>query len=220
MNKRDIARRVVAHRGLWVDPDEANTPAALREALRAGFGIETDIRDRNGKVVVSHDPPLNRSALFSELIRDWTDEGIVGDQCFALNVKSDGLVPMMGEIEELLKGRNYFFFDMSFPQLLAYSRAGFPISLRVSELEPAPVDLTRELGVAENYLLDGFASDWWIAKDAMDDLVSRSQVTVISPEIHGRQPYEVWDWFIQKLNEGCDLYLCTDLPIEVLERVT
>jgi hypothetical protein len=32
------------------------TLAAFERALQNGFGIETDFRDHNGKVVISHDP--------------------------------------------------------------------------------------------------------------------------------------------------------------------
>ena len=35
----------LAHRGLWTEPAEQNGLDACKEAWRAGFGIETDIRD-------------------------------------------------------------------------------------------------------------------------------------------------------------------------------
>jgi len=192
----------------------------LTRALRAGFGIETDIRDRGGKIVVSHDPPLLGSLLFSGLLADWRDQGILTGRSLALNVKSDGLLPLLAPLRADLERSDHFFFDMSFPQMLAYSRAGLPVSIRISEFEPVPVHLTGDLGMAGKYWLDGFESDWWIGDVTIENLVKESRLTVISPEIHGRDPFRVWDWFFQRLSAGCDLYLCTDLPVEVLERAS
>jgi glycerophosphoryl diester phosphodiesterase len=57
----------LAHRGLWHDKSEQNTLLAIEASWESGFGIETDIRDQLGKVVISHDPPgssvLEASAL-------------------------------------------------------------------------------------------------------------------------------------------------------------
>lgn len=203
-----------------MDTHEANSPRSLKNALCLGFGIETDIRDWNGKVVVSHDPPLTEKVVFSDLIAEWRQEEITNDRIFALNIKSDGLIPLLEKVGSHLEGINHFFFDMSFAQTIAYSEAGFPIALRISEFEPAPNHLPRELGIKARYWLDGFRSDWWITDSHIEKLVQCSQVTIVSPEIHGRPPFEVWDWFIKRVFEGCDLYLCTDLPSEVLERVS
>ena len=50
--------KILAHRGIWSDSKSANHPEALTRALEMGFGIETDLRDRNCELVVSHDPPI------------------------------------------------------------------------------------------------------------------------------------------------------------------
>jgi hypothetical protein len=126
----------------------------------------------------------------------------------------------LAPLQQDLKTSDYFFFDMSFPQMLVFSRAGFPVSIRLSEFEPVPIHLTGELGKAKTYWLDGFESDWWIGNVAIEKLVKESRVTVVSPEIHGREPSRVWDWFAQRLSEGCDLSLCTDFPVEAGERIS
>jgi len=48
---------ILAHRGAWTVPKERNSAEALKRALKSGFGIETDLRDLDGTVVISHDPP-------------------------------------------------------------------------------------------------------------------------------------------------------------------
>lgn len=45
---------IIAHRGLWKHPAERNTLTAFENAFKTGFGIETDIRDCLGKIVISH----------------------------------------------------------------------------------------------------------------------------------------------------------------------
>ena len=48
--------QILAHRGRWRSPSEKNSEGAFRAALSAGYGIETDIRDFDGRLVISHDP--------------------------------------------------------------------------------------------------------------------------------------------------------------------
>ena len=61
---------IIAHRGLWQDtknPNDKsaqNTLKAFERAFEGGFGVETDLRDFAGQIVISHDiatpkaPPL------------------------------------------------------------------------------------------------------------------------------------------------------------------
>ena len=52
--------RILAHRGCWKEESEENKKNSLyslSSALKAGFSIETDIRDFGLDVVISHDPP-------------------------------------------------------------------------------------------------------------------------------------------------------------------
>lgn len=59
---------IIAHRGYWLNPSEKNTTLAFSRALQYGFGIETDFRDFDGALVVSHDPPSASSMKISELV--------------------------------------------------------------------------------------------------------------------------------------------------------
>jgi glycerophosphoryl diester phosphodiesterase len=47
--------KIISHRGFWITPSEQNTEVAFIRALECGFGIETDIRDVSGDLVISHD---------------------------------------------------------------------------------------------------------------------------------------------------------------------
>lgn len=59
---------IVAHRGYWLNHAEKNTAIAFSRALEHGFGIETDFRDLNGQLVVSHDVPVDGVMKIDEFI--------------------------------------------------------------------------------------------------------------------------------------------------------
>lgn len=216
MLESELRSRLIAHRGLWDKFTAKNSLNALTGALKEGFGIETDIRDRGGQIVLSHDPPTQDSLLLSELLTHCSDHDILSGRTLALNVKADGLDPIFLQFQEALSPDQYFFFDMSFPQCLTFAKKGLPIALRISEFEPAPTHLPRALEIPAKYWLDGFTSDWWIDDIMIEEIVQNSQVTVVSPELHGRKPTKVWEWFATRIDNGCDISLCTDSPFEVL----
>jgi hypothetical protein len=209
--------QILAHRGIWSEPTEANSPLALTRALEAGFGIETDLRDMAGVLVVSHDPPSINAPGFAQLVLEWKKARLLDGRLLALNVKSDGLLNILDAANPAIANMAHFFFDMSFPELLKYSRAGKPVAVRISEYERCSLDVVRKLGVPERYWLDGFNSDWWLEDPFVDQICRRGQVAIVSPEIHRRDPNAVWEWFAGMVSQGCDLLICTDRPIEILE---
>ena len=52
---------VLAHRGYWENIFEKNSELSIKKAFDKGYGIESDIRDFNKKLVISHDPSDNIS---------------------------------------------------------------------------------------------------------------------------------------------------------------
>ena len=53
---------ILAHRGIFFNKNIENSEEALCTALSNRFGIETDLRDFGGKIVISHDPPREGSS--------------------------------------------------------------------------------------------------------------------------------------------------------------
>ena len=47
--------KIISHRGYWTNLDEKNQKNAFKRSWDHGFGIETDIRDFNQNLVISHD---------------------------------------------------------------------------------------------------------------------------------------------------------------------
>lgn len=218
MDRQFVARHITAHRGRWDSATPQNSPAAFEAALTAGTGIETDLRDLAGGLVISHDPPTSSTATsfgdFCTLVAGFPAEAIGP---LALNVKSDGLAPMIDEWLGALPPEGYFFFDMTFPQTLVYSRRGLPVAIRISEYEPIDQSLPDRVGAQRRWWLDAFDSDWWLNDFRTRAVLSEGQTHLVSPEIHGRDPRPAWDWFGAELSAGADVYLCTDRVDEVLE---
>lgn len=172
-----------------------------------GFGTETDLRDRNGEVVVAHDLPTNSDMLFEDFCRIYKSNP--GELLLALNIKSDGLG---GKIEEALRKHqitNYFLFDMSIPQLRMMIKFGLQCFTRISEIEPQPYCYENTLGI----WLDSFESDWYGPSDIYQILKDGKRVCLVSPELHQRDEIPTWKMLKEAgLHLEDNLILCTDFP--------
>jgi hypothetical protein len=205
--------RILAHRGLWSRPEERNTQAALFGALRAGYGIETDFRDRAGILFVSHDPPgdgdiLTAAALFDEYAR----HGHRGR--LALNVKADGLQGALREALHAIPVERYYAFDMSVPDALGYLCQEMPIYTRMSEYEPEPAFATEAAGI----WVDDFSGDYPQVEVAQRLLREGRRVALVSPELHGRPPEALWDAIrAAGLHADPRFEICTDFPDRVFD---
>ena len=203
--------RILAHRGHWKNESgykllEKNSLEAISRAANLGFGIETDIRDFLGEIVVSHDPVTKLELSLHEIFKI----KIAGP--VALNVKSDGLAP---KITTMLKSQKpnfeIFFFDMSTPEYQNYLKHDLRVASRISEYD----GMTTQK--ANSIWLDSFTSDWYI--DNCDWLHSYQDknVIIVSPELHKRSHLDSWNWISKRMNEYENLSICTDSPLEFLE---
>jgi hypothetical protein len=204
---------ILAHRGLWQDRAAGNSRPALSAALAAGFGLETDVRDLAGEIVIAHDPPIAASYSFRQLLMDYRSAESEG--MLALNIKADGLCSAIGQSLEEFGVARYFAFDMSVPDMLHWKRAGLRYFTRHSDLEPAPALYEGAAGV----WLDGFDSTWFTAATVKGHLANGKDVCVVSPELHGRDPEAVWSLLRRvSYSTTARLSLCTDLPQQFAKR--
>jgi hypothetical protein len=203
--------QILAHRGLWKTPGEKNSLGALTLALREGFGLETDVRDCAGELVISHDPPLAGALPLRTLLEEYRSLG--GTGTLALNIKADSLAQPLRLLLQEYGVRNYFVFDMSVPDMLAYVRDEMPFFSRLSELEPQPAMLERCAGI----WLDAFHGDWYDATTMVRYLHAGMQVCVVSPELHRRSKDHVWKLLRQVASPNGELLCCTDHPHEFRE---
>ena len=202
----------LAHRGLWDEKSERNSFEALCQGLDQGYGLETDIRDLNGQLVISHDMPLiDTSIPLKQLLRYYSDGGY--NSTLALNIKSDGL---QGPLKEQLAAHdidNYFVFDMSVPDTLIYVNFNLSTYIRHSELESHPELTTRTDGI----WLDELTLEWINAQTIIDLAKLTQKLCIVSSELHGRDYARQWSCIQEACELGCPsskLQLCTDVPAE------
>ena len=199
---------IISHRGYWIDPKEKNTISAFQRSFSMGFGTETDLRDLNGKIVISHDMPRSSDnpLLFSDFLRLYSESGCSG--ILALNVKSDGLQIEVANLIRQHDTQRYVLFDMSVPDQLLTKRTGLNYLTRMSDIEPVPCLLDQ----ADGIWLDEF-EDGWLTSSILDEVLhTKKKIFVVSPELHGRDHIKRWN--LLKSYRKSDVVLCTDFPIE------
>ncbi len=202
----------LAHRGLWIRPDQRNSLAAFADAFALGCGIELDVRDLDGALVVSHDPPLRGALTFDAVVAAWREHGCPGT--LAINVKADGLEQMVADALQGTDPRRSFVFDMSIPDALRYVRAGIPYFARHSDVEAQPALYAEAAGV----WLDDFAGGFIAEERIAAHLCAGKRVAVVSPELHGRDHLAAWTlWRTWDVWSSDDVLLCTDHPTSAQE---
>ena len=197
---------ILAHRGYWNQVSEKNSVRAIERAFENGWGIETDVRDYKGSLIISHDVGTEACPLFERALESYRS---VGRNAFlAVNIKADGIQGLLLDILRKYGVSNYAVFDMSVPEQVVYRRVRMPYFTRQSEIEEMPVLYDDAAGV----WMDGLERDW-ISGDAVRRHLNRGKkVGIISPEIHGRNHLNLWA-DLRKLQSDA-VYLCTDMPME------
>lgn len=124
---------IIAHRGFWNKESEKNTLTAIKRAIDNGYGFETDYRDNNGTIVISHNMPLGNEPTAEEIFRLYRDSGT--ESTLALNIKADGLQELLKDMLNTYQIKKYFLFDMSIPDTIDYILDNMNIATRHSEYE-------------------------------------------------------------------------------------
>ncbi len=207
---------ILSHRGYWKTVTEKNTIIAFKRSFNLGFGTETDIRDLNGNLVISHDMPsteMKNLVTVEEFFKLYKSIG--KNLPLALNIKSDGLQEKLFHLINEYQIENYFVFDMSIPDSIAYLKKGFKVFSRQSEYEQFPAFFNQTEGI----WLDEFVGHW-INKDIINTHIQKNKkVCIVSPELHKRE--KAIEWANYKVISGSissnNLMLCTDLPQEAKE---
>lgn len=199
--------KILCHRGYWQNSTEKNSKNAFLRGYLLGLGTETDIRDVKGQVVISHDPASSDAMTLDDFLRI-TPRHLM----LALNVKSDGLAAWAREILRHHDHQQYFFFDMSIPDLMSYRKMKLPYAVRVSEYEILQSGLEQD---ADFIWLDGFVSAWYGKQDIDALLNTQKTLVVVSEELHGRPHALQWK-LLHAYQGSTNLMLCTDYPEQAM----
>lgn len=207
---------ILSHRGYWKHKAEQNQSKAFALSFESQFGLETDLRDSNGEIIISHDVPLENNSscvTLNQLFELYASS--FSSVPLALNIKADGLQKMLRLALDEYSIENYFVFDMSVPDALNYLKAGFNTFTRQSEYEKEPSFYDKACGV----WLDEFNSHW-ISRDIIaGHLNNNKKICIVSPELHKREYMKEWEQYraIAKDLGTRDLMLCTDYPDQAQE---
>jgi hypothetical protein len=208
---------IIAHRGYWKTRSEMNTSIAFKRALDNGFGIETDIRDYCGELVIAHDIPISKSQKFDEFLKLYNNiikKDNLRKPWLAINIKSDGL---QGEVKRVLQNNkifNYFVFDMSVPDMLHYAKNDINFFIRNSEYEP----IFGRVDGCKGVWLDQFKSMWFNCETLERHCDNYENICMVSSELHGRDHTKCWRMFRNfdykgKNDPSRNLMICTDKPM-------
>ena len=196
---------ILAHRGYWKKEEEKNTKEAFKRAFDCGFGVETDLRDIKGEIVISHDMPKGNEMTFEDVLV------LLGGRNLplALNIKADGMAFKIKKLLEKYNHTNYFTFDMSIPEMVVQHKMGLNVFTGISDIVPNPIMYKEAQGV----WLDCFYSDWFSKKEIKEILDAGKKVCIVSPDLHKREYKNVW----AKYKDVKGIMLCTDFPDEAKE---
>lgn len=205
---------ILAHRGIWIDKAEQNTLTGLEKAIVAGFGVELDVRDYCGNLVLSHDIPDELSPSFLDFLEVYVSHKSVSS--LAVNIKADGLAPLISTtFERFGITSKYFCFDMSVPERFAYLRKSLTVAQRISQYDFVPDKLESDMPV----WVDTFGASQ-LPIDNLNLLVDgTAPIAIVSNELHGQNHIQLWqslqNWIVEKsLIDDSRIMLCTDFPFE------
>ena len=202
---------IIAHRGFWETKEEQNTEVSFKRALKNRFGIETDLRDRNEEIVISHDM-ANSSSITLDTFLDLCE--LAPDVTLAFNIKSDGL-------QENLLSKSvtnpHFYFDMSVPDMLGFKKLNLPTYTRFSNIEKKPSLYEDSIGV----WLDNFNNEILDINALKQFLMDGKKVVLVSPELHRMDKENYWEslsnFIIENPKTKSAIGLCTDFPLKARE---
>lgn len=202
--------QIISHRGCWTIPEEKNSLKSLYNSVKSGFGCETDIRDFDSSLVISHDISNKSNISFNSVLNLFKNN----DLLLAINIKADGLQDLLHIALDNYNISNYFVFDMSVPDTKGYINMGLNVFCRQSEYEPF-IPFYKDI---KGIWLDAFEQIWYTSEIINNHLINGKKVCIVSAELHKRDHLEHWN-FIKSFDFIADnnLILCTDYPQEAIE---
>ena len=202
---------IIAHRGFWKKEEEKNKKEAFVRAREEQIGTETDFRDYEQKLVVSHNVADSTCMSADDFFAMYKNQKYT----LALNVKADGIQQLLKESLKKNNITNYFCFDMSIPDTLEYINSDLKFFARESEYET----INNLYEKADGVWADGFESDDWITKEYIRNHRKKGKkVCIVSPDLHKRDYTKLWERINDKeilIDDG--VILCTDYPDKAKE---
>lgn len=151
-----------------------NTIQALKDTPN-NLGVELDLRSEGNDIIIHHDP-FQKGELFRDYLTHFNHAFII------LNIKTEGIEPMVRDLVEKGGIESYFFLDISQPFLIKYALQGWQkLAVRVSEYESVESAL-RLAGKAEWVWIDCFKG-FHLSHTDLKLLHNHFKVCWVSPEL-------------------------------------
>lgn len=143
-------------------------------------GMEFDVRDSDGLVLVTHDPFTKAIDLESFVIRIPK----IKEFFYIVNIKSEGIEEKVREILDKYEMSNFVFLDSSFPTIARMSKEGEKrFAIRASEYESIQTAVEMS-GKVQWVWIDCFKSIEHIPMQVMIAKGCGYNVCLVSPELH------------------------------------
>ena len=167
------------------------------------FGVEIDLRYKNNKIILHHDP-FSDGEIFEEFLKKFNLRFII------LNIKSEGIEEEVMRLVKKYKVPNYFFLDSSIPFMIKYIKKGWSnFAVRYSEYEPIELSLRFKDKVK------------WVWVDCFNylplneksylELKKHFKICLVSPELQGHSLSMIKDFKEQIKDFKIDA-VCTKRP--------
>ena len=204
--------QIISHRGFWEKGNEQNTMIAFSRSVINNYGIETDLRERNGEIIISHDIQVGENILyFSEFLLLYKNSK--KNLPLFLNIKSDGMIKIIKNNLNSYDISNYYLFDMSIPETKKYAEDScMNFITRISDIEKHPMFIHESKG----FWIDSFYGNY-PDFSYLDTLLNSKYIfCFVSPELHNRSEIEFWimlkKWIKNREISSDKVLLCTDKP--------
>ena len=162
------------------------------------YGVELDLRDYNGELVLQHDPFIGGES-FEDYLKVYNHGTMI------LNIKSERIENKVLELIKKYKVKNYFFLDSSFPMIYLLSNQGEKnIALRFSEFEG--VDTLWNMKGKVNWIWIDCFSKLPITNDNYRKLQECGfKFCLVSPELQGQpEKIEEYKMYLSKIGVTVD----------------
>jgi hypothetical protein len=205
--------KIVAHRGMWDKAIDQNTIPSFKRAVKYGCGIETDVRNLRGNLVISHGLVSESPLSFDTALGSIAPDLIVKKLPLCINIKEDGLVEMIKKSLLPYPALDYVIFDAAFPELYKFAKNKIPYLCRISDYEV----FNKLIEDCSGIWLDSLDSDW-ITHNKLSEINSyKKRIFIVSPELHSREFEDFWE-ILRIFDFEVETFLCTDNILEALEK--
>jgi hypothetical protein len=196
--------KIICHRGLWKKKVQQNGKHACVMGQKIFDGIEIDLKNYAGDIVLSHDP-IKKGQTLTRLEDLFKESSL---SFYALNIKEDGLGPQLKKLIIKYKIKNYMCFDLSRPEWVTYRSLNLQSFDRFGDQDPLPPIIDQGL-VVDIFNQRSYTKVF----THLAGLTNQVDLFVISPELHGHDPILFWKKLKKlSLHWKGTLYLCTDHP--------